>query len=283
MTQDNLVGLDITEQEALAIAESPAPESPTMEIQYVAIDELLKMMWEDNPKEHNKPLISSAITDYGYLDAIGADLNLKKIVYGHGRLEDLEGRMARNENLPRYIKKREDGMWLVPVTPLAFDDLTQLYRAALMHNRAGVGHFDARNYNQERMRRALSAARAPQLALPGFGGEEVNKGAWAAAQIQMSLPALPAFDSVPFVHESPQEVPLAVYVIIVTSQSRDAFREMIELLSLHTQSDETSHTKRATINGDEFLVEYRKLLASPPPAGKRRSHHKKKGVGRGEA
>lgn len=268
---------------------APAP-AETMEIQYVRLDELVQhMVWEDNPKLHNEALIAGAIGEYGFIDSVGVDLKLRKVVYGHGRLNDLASKMNRAEPPPRYIQRAEDGMWLVPVTPLHFDDVTQLYRAALMHNRAGVLNFDARDYNASKLDRALKAASAPQLPLPGFGNEELNIDTWQSpiyTQTPIDLPPLPAFDeqlAKTSAGVAPGQLTQTEYTIVISLTDRKLFYELVALLSLGTRTELSEHIKSVFLDGSKMVSGYRKAFkaladikrARNMQERKRRATHKK--------
>lgn len=81
-------------------------------MEYVPLKDLRR--WPRNPKRHDTASLDASVKRFGFRDPIEVDERTGRIVSGHGRLEDLERRVAAGEPPPDYVDI--DGAdWLVPV------------------------------------------------------------------------------------------------------------------------------------------------------------------------
>lgn len=93
--------------------EERARPVPELKIEYMPVDQIVEA--EQNPKLHDDRLIGDSIDRFGLFDSMIRDDRTGRLVAGHGRLHNLQDRMARGEAPPDGILVDEQGRWLAPV------------------------------------------------------------------------------------------------------------------------------------------------------------------------
>lgn len=84
-------------------------------LEYMTLDSVLPAL--RNPKDHKPEVISSSISQFGYIEPIVMDERTGRLVSGHGRLADLVRREQAGEEPPDGIDVDEEtGRWVAPVT-----------------------------------------------------------------------------------------------------------------------------------------------------------------------
>lgn len=90
-----------------------APSS-TRSIEYLSLDELTPA--DRNPKLHDHDTLRASFRRFGFVESIVRDDRTRKLVAGHGRVEQLRMARARDpEHPPDGVQLGLDGSWLVPV------------------------------------------------------------------------------------------------------------------------------------------------------------------------
>lgn len=105
-------------------------------LEYHRLDKIAE--WPKNPKGHAEGELASSITEHGFCDPGMRDERTGRLVEGHGRLKDLQRRMAAGEGRPERVHVDQDGMWLMPVLcGVSFKDDAEARRYLLRHNKVG--------------------------------------------------------------------------------------------------------------------------------------------------
>lgn len=87
----------------------------TLSISYLPLDDLLDLVWDDNPKSHKVDKIKKSMKRWGFTQPMGrGDNNL--FYAGHGRMKALcELRAEAPNKPPTHIEFNEEGQWCAPV------------------------------------------------------------------------------------------------------------------------------------------------------------------------
>jgi len=139
-------------------------------LRYVALDDALAWLWDDNPKAHDLPRLRASIRLYGFRDPSIYDGTLDAIAAGNGRLEALDAIRSDDEDPPRGIGLTADGAWCVP-----------LIFGADAHSQALAASFGIDHNN---------------LTLVGFGADDVKR-MWTQADYLRLLKRLADEDALP--------------------------------------------------------------------------------------
>lgn len=107
-------------------------EGERLQCLYVPLDQA--RLWDDNPKEHELPLIAASIRKHGFRDPMAYDGTLGAFIEGHGRTAALLAMREAGESAPRGIGVHPALGWCVPVM---FGVDAQSREAAMAY---GIGH-----------------------------------------------------------------------------------------------------------------------------------------------
>lgn len=158
-----------------------------MRIQYEPLSELLELLWQDNPKEHDLQELDASLKRFGYTTPVMKDEGTGKIVAGHGRLTKLGLRKAEGEELPERLVLREDGEWLVPVIRgVRFASPEEARAYIIADNRIS----ELGGWNDELLAGMLKEAR-DGAGLLGTGFSEAQTTDLLAAMAKNALPPTP--------------------------------------------------------------------------------------------
>jgi hypothetical protein len=89
------------------------PEPDRLEIRYIPLE--TAVLWDENPKQHDRDGIKESIRRHGFRDAPIYDQTLGALVAGNGRTKCLVEMKRDGEELPRGIAMDEHSHWCVPV------------------------------------------------------------------------------------------------------------------------------------------------------------------------
>ena len=82
---------------------------------YEPLDELIGRHHPDNPKDHDIGSLIESIQEFGFVRNVMVNETDNLLLYGHGTTEALWQMYESGEyKVPKRIKIRKDGMWLVP-------------------------------------------------------------------------------------------------------------------------------------------------------------------------
>lgn len=121
-----------------------APSS-TRSIEYVSLDEITPA--DRNPKTHDHDTLRASFRRFGFVEPIVRDDRTRKLVAGHGRVEQLRMARARDpEHPPPGVQLGLDHSWLVPIIvgwASRDDDEAQAYVIASNRTVEGGGWDDS--------------------------------------------------------------------------------------------------------------------------------------------
>lgn len=150
-----------------------APAGSELRIEYMTLDELKRL--PNNPKAHDGAAIGGSISRFGFKDPFAMDEKTGFLSEGHGRLDDLVMRCARNEPAPEGIRVNPDGKWRVPVVRGgSFKSRAELERYVVAHNQTTIGGGWGDGQHLAGILKRASEANVPMEAL-GFGTAQVNR------------------------------------------------------------------------------------------------------------
>ncbi len=144
-------------------------------LRYVALDDALGWLWQENPKRHDLAQLQASIRQHGFRDPSIYDGTLGAISAGNGRLAALAALREGDEEPPRGVALDAGGTWHVPLI-FGLDAASQLAAAqfAVDHNNLTIVGFSAeevsRIWRQEdylRLLKRLEAEDALPLSVPG--------------------------------------------------------------------------------------------------------------------
>jgi hypothetical protein len=107
----------------------------TIRIEYMALTDLAKRMWSDNPKDHDLGVLHGSFEDYGYVDPILINEASGELLKGHGRVQTAMQRKAAGDPPPERVRVR-DGEWYLPVVRGISMDPDTGHKYAIMDNRS---------------------------------------------------------------------------------------------------------------------------------------------------
>jgi hypothetical protein len=90
-----------------------ATTAGTLRLDYVDIDAI--EFAERNPKGHDIGALHSSFERFGFVTPPLINEGTGRLVAGHGRIETLRQRRARNMTPPAHVHVQPDGRWLAPV------------------------------------------------------------------------------------------------------------------------------------------------------------------------
>ena len=113
-----------------------------MRIELMDLDVLQKA--PRNAKRHALDDLGASFDRFGFVEPLGIDETTGRLVFGHGRLDDLLAKRALGESPPKRIVRR-NGKWLVPVIRgVSFKDGEEAEAYLLAANQLVIkGGFDA--------------------------------------------------------------------------------------------------------------------------------------------
>lgn len=82
-------------------------------LEYLPIDQLPDAL--TNPKQHDQPGITSAITQFNFIGAATVDERTGRLIEGHGRRDSLKHMHTHGHTPPEGVTVSDAGMWLAPV------------------------------------------------------------------------------------------------------------------------------------------------------------------------
>lgn len=90
-------------------------EAPTgdLRIEYMRLDEIMRD--PDNPKDHDLGALSESLDRFGFVAPMGLNETNRQLLWGHGRLDDLEMLKGDKRDPPDRVLIDDDGMWRAPV------------------------------------------------------------------------------------------------------------------------------------------------------------------------
>lgn len=255
---------------------------------YLPLDELAKMVWQENAKLHAAELISYSIERFGFNDPIevgrwkvGEEVQMM-IVAGHGRLEQATSLLANSRPLPEHVivtEGRTDNMWSVPCVFLTFASKEDAILYALYHNRAANKKLHLDDYSAGKLVSAIRASGANQLTLVGFDDAQLTAGAdvakSAAAPGKMQVPGYKPFDATAL-QDTPASLATvpATYTLMVTLPTFRDLRRVVEILTLGERKSLPLSARMATVDGIRFMDQWAAALlngqsvkTTPAPIG----------------
>lgn len=81
---------------------------------YEPLDELISRHHPENPKDHDIGNLIESIQEFGFVRNVMINETDGRLLYGHGTTEALWRMYEEDYEVPKRIKVRDDGMWLVP-------------------------------------------------------------------------------------------------------------------------------------------------------------------------
>lgn len=82
-------------------------------IEYMRLDEILRN--PANPKDHDLSALAESLERFGFVSPMGINEETGKLLWGHGRLDDLVAFMDEGRPALGGIQVDGDGMWKAPV------------------------------------------------------------------------------------------------------------------------------------------------------------------------
>lgn len=82
-------------------------------IEYMRLDEIQRDA--ANPKDHDLSALAESLERFGFVSPMGINEKTGKLLWGHGRLDDLVAFMDEGKPILEGLQVDEDGMWKVPV------------------------------------------------------------------------------------------------------------------------------------------------------------------------
>jgi len=228
--------------------------SDNLQVNYLRLDALEVMKWEQNPKLHVDNLLDESIEKFGFNDPIGVDYEHSIIVEGHGRIERLRNRKSAGKPAPKNIViDGADGEWIVPTVELSFADKNAAYLYAIAHNRSNTKDFHLEDYKTDKL---ATMREAGQLDLLGF--ETLGQ---SATMPKFELPELKPFDasSLP---DAPgtQIVAPQSFVVMITFPTYNQMREALCALTYGERKSLPQGARLCSIEGGAILARWNKDL-----------------------
>jgi hypothetical protein len=95
-------------------ATEPEHQAGELWIEYLRLDTIHRD--PTNPKDHDLGALAESLKRFGFVAPMGMNEETGLLLFGHGRLDELEDLRLRGEPVPDNIKvDPADGMWMAPV------------------------------------------------------------------------------------------------------------------------------------------------------------------------
>lgn len=144
-----------------------------IEIEYIRLDRV-KMPLR-NPKGHDEGGISDSFSRFGFVAPAVMNEVTGRLVAGKGRYDALVGKKMRGEAPPRRVKVDEDGMWMMPVVRVEFENDAEAEAYLLADNRlTELGGMDDEPMLLD-MLVDLAAEGEEMLRGIGYDGEDIDE------------------------------------------------------------------------------------------------------------
>lgn len=88
-------------------------ETREISIEYTRLSEI--QVDPDNAKDHDLGALSESLARFGFVAPMGVNENTGQLLWGHGRLAELQQLKASHDFPPDGISVADDGEWLAPV------------------------------------------------------------------------------------------------------------------------------------------------------------------------
>lgn len=121
----------------------PLPDAERLDVPYATLSSVVPL--PENAKLHDISSLIESFQTYGFVDPIGVNPETGLDWDGNGRREALQFLFDSGEEPPRFILAVElygNAEWLVPVNPVAFDEVTQRHLAMRLNRENEKGGYD---------------------------------------------------------------------------------------------------------------------------------------------
>jgi len=98
---------------AIIISMGVKTKQREIRIEYMRLDEIQRD--EGNPKSHDLGALAESLERFGFVSPMGVNEKTGKLLWGHGRLDDLIAFMNEGRPVLEGLQVDDDGMWKAPV------------------------------------------------------------------------------------------------------------------------------------------------------------------------
>jgi len=223
-----------------------------LEAKMMELDVLLNL--PRNPKLHALAALEDSMQRWGFVDRVIINNRTQHIISGNGRVEDLK-ELRQKESVPENVSV-QDGAWLVPVDIIDIPESEELPLAVALNNLEELGGWD-----NDLLSEIMLVM--PDITGTGFTIEQIQKmtGRTKSDDVPPEYEAYTEFDTddVEGKTAGDSDVNLS-YLIYVSFSDIELFKEAVELFSLQTRSANMEGQRFVTLDGDEFIEQWRERL-----------------------
>ncbi len=122
-----------TKKKAAEKTKASAPKEESW-LEYKALEDL--PAWPRNPKLHDRDATKASLQRFGFTAPVLLDEATGKLVAGHGRVEALLELKEQGAEVPKRVRLRKDGAWMIPtIRGLSFGSEQEAEAYLLADNR----------------------------------------------------------------------------------------------------------------------------------------------------
>jgi len=235
----------------------------SLNIDYVPLHELKRD--PSNPKDHDLQALAESLERFGFVAPMGVNEATGMLLWGHGRLDQLQAWAAAGRPVPPGVRQAEDGTWLVPVV-----------RGVHLPERDGQAYIIADNRLVE-----LGGWNEPALVktLIALAGDEAAEGLRGTGFDPDDLDRLVAIvggGTDPFDAGNLPDAPIVpgadtkayvVAVVFVSFKEDETFQRGLSALTFGERNVQRQESKFAQVDGELYLPRWEAaLLPAESPA-----------------
>lgn len=221
-----------------------------LRIQYTRLDKIKRD--PQNPKEHDLGALSESFERFGFVAPIGVNETTGFLIFGHGRLDELERAKIAGDDPPEGIKvNKSDGMWRVPVirgVSLSDDDGSAYIVA---DNRlVELGGWDDPKLAEMLMAVAGGDAEAGLKGV-GFDGDDLDR---LISEVGGEIDFFDAgkLPDVPEVAGADTKA-YVIAIVFVSFEDENTFDRGLTALTFGERNVQRQESKYAQIDGEQYL------------------------------
>ena len=222
-------------------------------IEYVRLDGIHRD--PTNPKDHDLGALAESLKRFGFVAPMGMNEETGLLLFGHGRLDELEDLRLRGQPAPENIRlDPADGMWKAPVIRGIHMTAAEGRAYVIADNRlVELGGWNEPMLAQ-RLVEITAADPAAALQGTGFDADDLDNLVrtvggnqdWFDAGKLPDVPTVPGADTKAYV----------VAVVFVSFQEEATFQRGLEALTYGERKVQRESAKYAQIDGESYLARW---------------------------